>query len=279
LRKRPPVDPELIARIIEFVDADTIKNKRFPSAQDVIKQMGGSETKCRRHIVFAVKSGKLDYVFSSRKPTRAKVLATTRIINHMVSIPELTPSWVTKYQLASRASADTELKKARSRTQVYDDLESLLWRKDKPLALACANVLREMGFRVEYKETQGDHDLEIAEREYFAIAEVTGSEHQISISNADSLSRYYMKLKYEDDQKSIIALLIGNAFQNADLGDRKLQVFTQALLKAIKKEFSYINLISTVDLYKAIGRVLDGQDTRETFRDNFKNGGIYYHAE
>jgi hypothetical protein len=279
LRKSPPVDSELIDRIVEFVDSYIINHKRFPSIQDVIKQMGGTESKCRRHITFAIKGGKLDYVFSSRKPTRSKVLATTRVINHMVSIPELAPSWVAKYQVTSRASADTELKKARSQTLVYDDLESLLWRKDRPLALACGNVLLEMGFKVEYKEREGDHDLEIIEGKYYAIAEVTGSAHQIDISNADSLSRYYIKRKYEDNLKDITALLIGNAFHNADIAERKMQAFTQTVLRAVKNEYSYIYLISTVDLYEAIGRVLDGHDTRETFRDNFKSGRIYYQAE
>ena len=277
MSKKTQVDPTLIAKIVDFVDSYSTNKGRFPSTQEIIKEMGVGETKCRRHIHFAITGGKLDYVYTSSKPIRAKVLGSMRIINHIKNVPEQPPSWVSSYSISTKAKMLSGLKKAEDELSVFTDLESLLWRKDKPLALACCKVLGRMGFKTEYKETEGDHDIEIADDQYFAIAEVTGSEHQIRISNADSLSRYYMKIKYEDEnEKEVIPLLIGNAFHNIPVSDRTSPPFTASLVKATKKEFNYIHLMSSVELYKAIGNVLDGKTSKDDFRKSFKSGQLYY---
>ena len=214
-----------------------------------------SGARCGKHIDFAITGGKIACVFSSSQPIRAKVLAPTRMVERITQVPQPPPSWIQHHSLASKASAVEKLRQANREMSVYNDLEALLWRRDRFLVIACCNLLREMGFKVEYKEEQGDHDLEISDGDYFAIAEVTGSEHQIRIANADSLSRYYMKLKYDDNKRTLRALLIGNAFHQDDLANRKLCPFSDSLVKAIKNEYNYISLISTVDLYRPICRM------------------------
>ena len=278
--KSPKVDPTLIARIIDFVDSYNTQTGHFPSTQDVVKQMKAAEEKCRRHITFAVKAQKLDYVYKSSKPVRAKVIGSTRIINYIKTIPEQPPSWVTSYAYPEKAHALSEFKQSEDNLSVFTDSESLIWRKDRPLALACSNVLNKMGFTTEYKEAEGDHDVEIKDDQYFAIAEVTGSDHQIRISNADSLQRYYMKLKYGEEEnaeeKEIIPILIGNAFHNVRPSERSSPPFSAPLVKATKNEYKHIHLMSSIDLYQAIGKVLNGSMSREDFRKSFKAGHFYY---
>jgi len=234
---------------------------------------------CHRCVNQLISNGKLNYVFRSKKPVRAKVVAPRRLVDILTTVKPEPPAWVKRYSFPSKTEAIKQNLEAARNVEQYDQFEAMLWMKHRPLAGAVKSSLEWLGFSVELKEELGDHDLEISNGSYFAIAEVTGSGKHIGIDDLGSLSRYYMKLKYEDKREDIKAILIGNPFNNLDLTERKgKQPFTEAVLKAVKKELSHISLMTTETLYNAIGEAVEGKKSRSEVKELLKSGELRFLA-
>lgn len=271
-------DHQFSDRLYDFVEQYISQTHRFPSIEDIAKGLKEKKTnKCHRYVNLLVSASKLSYIFRSGKPMRSKVVAPKRIVDILVSTKPQPPSWIGQYGFPSKSGAIAQQQTANARVEQYDQFESMLWLKHRPLVLAVMSSLRWLGFSVELKEEMGDHDLEISDGAYYAIAEVTGSEKSISIEDASSLSRYYLKVKYDKQERAldIRAILIGNPFHHLDPKQRGAP-FTDSVVRSVRKELSHISLMTTYDLYLAIGEAVQGSKKKDEVRELFKSGKLNF---
>lgn len=265
------LDTSLLENIETVVEEHISTKKCLPSVEEIAKTLKGNSRKIRKHVDCLVADGRLGYVYRTATPKRAKVVAPKRILDAMQQMPHPPPQWIKKFELPSKKQVLEQKDKVDKELKSYETFEALLWRNGKELLLAVQYALEWLGFQVDWKEELGDQDLDVSDAGYKAIVEVTGSEKAIAIEDLRSLSHYYMKIKYENENENINAILIANPFRHLDLESRKKQApFTQAVTKAVKKEYSYIRLMTTSELYELIREVLAGNKTKGQAREQFR---------
>jgi len=174
-------------------------------------------------------------------------------------------SWVTKFEFASKKRAVEELGRAKRDIEEYQRFEPLLDADGEELRQVVKLAFLKIGFQVvQPSESKPVQDLNLTFGKWEAVVEVKGKISDANITDLRQLLQYLVDQRDIEGRPDMNGIFVINHFCKIDL-EKRGAPFTQAAVELAKKH--KITLMSSSELYSAIGKAFDGKDTFEAIRD------------
>ena len=137
------------------------------------------------------------------------------------------------------------------------------------LVRAVSYSLEFLGFTVTITEKEGRHDIEFHEKDFYAIAEIKGLQGSADIEDLRQLIDFHLR-KLSERKNKLVAYLIVNHHRNLP-PDKRGAPFTREVINAVKTSYPFVRLLTTLDIYRLIERVLRSEISKETAREIIKS--------
>lgn len=169
-----------------------------------------------------------------------------------VAIP--TPTWLSKYQFDEEKKLTQQFEEMKIYIQRYNEIKKILYENGIELTKAVAHVFSELGFKVNEKENEGFHDIEIEYNEFSSIIEVKGLKGYANVGDLRQLLDHYIEAS--ELNESLKGIFILNHFLENEPLERKDPFSERAIRLGTKNEFC---MMTTVDLFNLYSEFIKGK--------------------
>lgn len=271
--KHKPFDEKEIEKIYSFVKEFIIKNKSFCTVKEISEGVGLSYQQVNKYINHLINSGRFKVVF--RAPKKIMLVAPNDIVESLSKFYAPPPYWLSQYLFPEKLELIEQKNKLDKQLQDFEQFELLLTSSGSDLVNAVGHSLRFLGFNVTITEKEGHQDLEVSDEKYFAIIEVKGLDGFAKIKELRQVVDYNLRMREETNRDDFATILLVNHFRHNPPEERG-EPFSREVLSAVKKQYRFITLMTTVSLYKAIGEAISGKSTKDMVKEKFKSGRLAY---
>lgn len=272
-KREPENDEKKELEIVYGAIEDYIfENHRFCSIKEISKVSGLNESKCRKHVSYLVKQGKLYEAFKSGK-TNPIVYVPTYMMEAILRT-QRKPDWVEDYSFEEKKEKLKLMENTRVEISRYEIFERLLYGTDKPLEEAVAYALKYLKFDdVEHHLDTDVQDVSFTYNGKKYLLEVEGTTRQ---GTKDKVSQLHGWIKKEVDKgtdpNKLVGMFVVNHFRNKDPKKRETPLTKHAkdYLKLYRFRF-----FTTYFLFNLIKRVQKGELTKQNAREMLIRGEKY----
>ena len=270
MAKRKAVDPQEMERVYNHVESFIINNQKLCTSTEVSKALELGRAKIDKHIDNLVSAGRLRIVFEI--PKKVRLFAPAYMVkkfskNHSRIL------WMDRYSFPQKVELEKKKVGLEGQLEDFEQFELLLSSTGRELVNALAHSLRWLGFQVEVKEEEGNQDVEIKHDTYLAIIEVKGLEDAAKIKDLRQAVDYHLRKVDETGNGDIATILIVNHFRLLE-PDKRGDAFSEAVVKAVKKHYGFVQLLATISLYNAIGEILAAKSTKDDVIEKVKQAQL-----
>lgn len=193
-------------------------------------------------------AGKLVLLPRFKDKYKAVNILINEIIPQMIHEEDfaVVPQWMSDFSSPYEQEVKTTLKEIES-------AKRLLYTKDKLLKKAVAFALKKLGFQVDILPDGTLPDLRIGYGEQKASVEVKG--HENTLSDRKDVLQLLGYLSEEDIKEK--GVFVSNHEFNNELDRRHGKAFTDGAIQLA--DCNNISLISSVDLYKSVMKVIESR--------------------
>ncbi len=220
-------------------------------------------------IAFEIASGRSSIVFlpcfdlQAREELAPQLVEGAKRQLALMSSTTMVPEWVDSLKLASELKFRAEAEIISNRVQSLSRAKRIIVEDGKALSKECARILTDMlgpeGFAVQWREEEGNHDIDIVGSTVSIVAEVRGSSGIIDVEAGRQLLHHVQQfIPITADVKGV---LIGNPYRMLHLAARGQAFSAPCIELARTNHYCLITTVQLLGLYDDFNRkTLQPQD-------------------
>ena len=264
--KKILISEDMLMKALDFINNYIITNKRLCTVKDISEGLEIKRHTAEKYIEALERKGYIVTVLNIRR--KVKVVLPKEMANAIFS-RQFIPTWAEDYRLPGEHEILIELKKLQTNLERYQKFKLLLTASGNALVRAVSYSLEFLGFIVTVTEKGGRHDLEFRDEGFYAIAEIKGLQGPANIEDLRQLIDFHLR-KLREGKYKLMAYLIVNHYRNLPPTERGIP-FTQEVINAVKTNYQFIRLLTTIDIYRLIEKVLRSEISKEIARETIKS--------
>jgi len=263
--KETSVSKDILMKVLDFIDNYTITNKRLCTIKDISTGLNIAYHTAEKYVKALERENHIVTVLKIPKKVRA-ILPKEKA--EAIFSGTYIPTWAKDYKLPGEQEILTELEKLQTALERYQKFKLLLTASGNALVRAVSYSLEFLGFIVTVTEKGGRHDLEFRDEGFYAIAEIKGLQGPANIEDLRQLIDFHLR-KLREGKYKLMAYLIVNHYRNLPPTERGIP-FTAEVINAVKTNYPFIRLLTTLDIYTLVDKVLRSEINKESAREAIK---------
>lgn len=263
--KETSVSKDILMKVLDFIDNYTITNKRLCTIKDISTGLNIAYHMAEKYVKALERENHIVTVLKIPKKVRA-ILPKEKA--EAIFSGTYIPTWAKDYKLPGEQEILTELEKLQTALERYQKFKLLLTASGNALVRAVSYSLEFLGFIVTVTEKGGRHDLEFRDEGFYAIAEIKGLQGPANIEDLRQLIDFHLR-KLREGKYKLMAYLIVNHYRNLPPTERGIP-FTAEVINAVKTNYPFIRLLTTLDIYTLVEKVLRSEINKESAREAIK---------
>ncbi len=191
------------------------------------------------------------------------------LFNRGFDIPIKKPKWIEDYDPFNKTSLISKLHNIEEKIQKIETYEILLYGYGKPLENSISNIISFLGFQ-NLTQTVDRADLLCETENTKIIAEIKGLKDIAHERNISQMYKWHLEelQKEEESVKKIKQIFICNSYRNIKPEERG-NFFDQKIINI--SESHEWGLLSTLELYKSLLKIWNGELTKEEVSSIIEN--------
>lgn len=261
--------------IYYFIDSHITTTQKFCSTVEISKRMKIPYSRVESAVNTLIAGGRLRVVFEV--PRKVKLFAPEHIARGLSLVKPVVP-WMDEIALPEKQALLEEFNGVRSKLEDFEQFEKLLTTTGPELVQAVGHTLKWLGFEVNLKEDEGHEDIEFNEGVKHGIIEVKGLEKHAKIDELRQAVDYHLRKISDMGPREITTILLVNHYRTKE-PDKRPEPFSVEVIRTVARNYQFIYLISTTDLYREIGRCVSGALSKPELRKRILSGALNYKSK